>query len=34
LPDHPLVPGSSPAIEEGPWHYGADYITVYFRGEL
>jgi Acetoacetate decarboxylase (ADC) len=30
--DHPLVPGSTSAIEKGPWHYGADYITVYFRG--
>lgn len=30
---HPLVPGPTSAIEEGPWHYGADYITVYFRGE-
>jgi len=34
MPDHPLVPGSTSAIEKGPWHYGADYITVYFRGEL
>ncbi|MDG6920296.1 MAG: acetoacetate decarboxylase family protein [Nitrososphaerota archaeon] len=31
--DHPLVPGPTSAIEEGPWHYGADYIAVYFRGE-
>ena len=31
--DHPLVPGPTSAIEKGPWHYGADYITVYFRGE-
>ena len=31
--DHPLVPGTTSAIEKGPWHYGADYITVYFRGE-
>jgi len=31
--DHPLVPGPTSAIENGPWHYGADYITVYFRGE-
>ena len=31
--DHPLVPGRTSGIEEGPWHYGADYITVYFRGE-
>jgi hypothetical protein len=32
--DHPLVPGPTSAIEKGPWHYGADYIIVYFRGEL
>jgi len=31
--DHPLNPGPTSAIENGPWHYGADYITVYFRGE-
>jgi hypothetical protein len=31
--DHPLVPGSTSAIEKGPWHYGADYVSVYFRGE-
>ncbi len=31
--DHPLVPGPTSAIEKGPWHYGADYITVYFHGE-
>jgi len=31
--DHPLVPGQTSAIEKGPWHYGADYITVYFRGK-
>jgi len=31
--DHPLNPGPTSAIERGPWHYGADYITVYFRGE-
>ncbi|MDG6902463.1 MAG: acetoacetate decarboxylase family protein [Nitrososphaerota archaeon] len=31
--DHPLVPGPSSAVEKGPWHYGADYVTVYFRGE-
>ncbi len=30
--DHPLVPGQTSAIEKGPWHYGADYVTVYFRG--
>jgi hypothetical protein len=32
LLDHPLVPGESSAIEKGPWHYGADYIAVYFKG--
>jgi len=31
--DHPLVPGPTSAIEKGPWHYGADYVTVFFRGE-
>jgi hypothetical protein len=31
--DHPLVPGPTSAVEKGPWHYGADYITVYFRGD-
>ncbi|MDG6988153.1 MAG: acetoacetate decarboxylase family protein [Nitrososphaerota archaeon] len=31
--DHPLVPGPDSAVEKGPWHYGADYVTVYFRGE-
>ena len=31
--DHPLVPGPTSAKEKRPWHYGADYITVYFRGE-
>jgi hypothetical protein len=31
--DHPLVPGPTSAIEKGPWHYGADYVAVYFRGE-
>jgi hypothetical protein len=34
LLDHPLVPGDTSAIEKGPWHYGADYISVYFRGEV
>jgi Acetoacetate decarboxylase (ADC) len=29
---HPLAPGPASAIEKGPWHYGADYIAVYFRG--
>ena len=33
LLDHPLVPGDTSAIEPGPWHYGADYVTVYFEGE-
>ncbi len=31
--DHPLSPGDTSAIEKGPWHYGADYVTIYFRGE-
>ncbi len=31
--DHPLVPGDSSAIERGPWHYGADYVTAYFDGD-
>ncbi len=31
--DHPLAPGGTSAIEPGPWHYGADYVTVYFRGD-
>ncbi len=30
---HPLVPGAHSAIERGPWHYGADYVTVYFEGD-
>jgi hypothetical protein len=30
--DHPLTPGPTSAIERGPWHYGADYVAVYFRG--
>jgi len=34
LLDHPMVPGSTSAIEPGPWHYGADYIAVYFNGEV
>jgi hypothetical protein len=33
LLDHPLAPGQTSAIERGPWHYGADYIAVYFEGE-
>ena len=32
--DHPLVPGESSAIEGGPWHYGADYVAVYFKGNM
>jgi Acetoacetate decarboxylase (ADC) len=31
--DHPFVPGPTSAIEKGPWHYGADYVTVYFKGD-
>jgi hypothetical protein len=31
--DHPLVPGPTSAVEKGPWHYGADYIAVYFKGD-
>ena len=31
--DHPFVPGDTSAIEKGPWHYGADYISVYFRAQ-
>ncbi len=31
--DHPLSPGDTSAIEKGPWHYGADYISVYFRAD-
>ncbi len=31
--DHPLVPGQTSAIEKGPWHYGADYVAVYFKGD-
>ncbi|QQG48816.1 MAG: acetoacetate decarboxylase family protein [archaeon] len=31
--EHPLTPGETSAIEKGPWHYGADYVTVYFRGD-
>jgi len=29
-----LVPGDTSAVERGPWHYGADYVTVYFEGDL
>jgi hypothetical protein len=31
--DHPLAPGATSAVEKGPWHYGADYVAVYFRGD-
>ena len=31
--DHPLSPGPTSAIEKGPWHYGADYIAVYFEAD-
>ncbi|HYA56061.1 MAG TPA: acetoacetate decarboxylase family protein [Nitrososphaerales archaeon] len=31
---HPLVPGPTSAIETGPWHYGADYVSVFFKGEF
>ena len=31
--DHPFVPGPASAVDAGPWHYGADYVSVYFRGE-
>jgi len=34
MSDHPLVPGPSSAIERGPWHYGADYVSVYFQGDV
>ena len=33
MSDHPFTPGKSSAIEKGPWHYGADYIALYFEGE-
>ena len=33
MSEHPLVPGEHSAIEKGPWHYGADYIAVYFTGD-
>lgn len=32
--DHPLVPGQTSAVEKGPWHYGADYITTYFNADV
>lgn len=31
--DHPLVPGETSAVERGPWHYGADYLSVYFDAD-
>jgi Acetoacetate decarboxylase (ADC) len=31
--DHPLAPGDTSAVEKGPWHYGADYVAVYFKGD-
>ena len=31
--DHPLSPGDTSAVEKGPWHYGADYISVYFEAD-
>ena len=33
MSDHPLSLGGSSAIDLGPWHYGADYLTVYFDAE-
>lgn len=31
---HFLTPlGRGSVVEEGPWHYGIDYITVYFRAD-
>ncbi len=33
MSDHPLTPGPTSAIEPGPWHYGADYVAVYFEGD-
>jgi len=32
--DHPLVLGKTSAVEKGPWHYGADYVTVYFEADV
>ena len=31
--DHPLDMGDTSAVEPGPWHYGADYVTTYFTGD-
>jgi acetoacetate decarboxylase len=33
MPDHPLSPGDSSGVERGPWHYGADYVSVHFQGD-
>lgn len=34
MAEHPLVPGDHSAIEKGPWHYGADYVAVYFHSDM
>ncbi len=32
---HFLTPeGRGSVVEEGPWHYGIDYVSVYFRGDV
>ena len=32
---HFLTPmGRGSVVEEGPWHYGIDYISVYYRGDV
>jgi acetoacetate decarboxylase len=31
--EHPMELGEASAIEPGPWHYGADYVAVYFDAE-
>ncbi len=31
--EHTLDLGNTSAIEPGPWHYGADYVTVYFKAD-
>ena len=28
-----MVPGPTSAVEKGPWHYGADYVAVYFNAD-
>jgi hypothetical protein len=33
LSAHTLDLGDGSAVEPSPWHYGADYVTVYFKGE-